>query len=160
MDSFSTSPANSLHEEQKAVRALTQLLMLEQEELIQANTETVASLTEPKARAAAAVAQLSHQRYQALASAGFDANDLGMQAWIESAAASQEASDNWYQLIDLAKIAHEANRVNGTLINKQIIRTQNALNVLQHGSVQGNNIYYGPSGQASSTARGRHIAIG
>lgn len=160
MDSFSTSPADSLQVEQQAVRALTQLLMLEQEELIQANTEAVASLTEPKARAATAVAQLSQQRYQALASAGFDANDIGMQAWIDSGAASPEATDNWHQLIDLAKTAHEANRVNGTLINKQIIRTQNALNVLQQGSVQGNNVYYGPNGQTSSVARGRHIAAG
>lgn len=160
MDSFRTSPADSLPAEQQAVRALTQLLMLEQKELIQANTETVASLTEPKVRAAAAVAQLSQQRYQALASAGFDATDLGMHAWIESGAASSEASDNWVQLIDLAKTAHEANRVNGTLINKQIIRTQNALNVLQHGSVQGNNVYYGPNGQTSTTARGRHISAG
>lgn len=160
MDSFSTSPDDSLIAEQQAVRALTQLLMLEQEELIQADTEKVASLTDPKAQAAATVAQLSQQRYQALAMSGFDANDRGMQAWIESGVASPQASDNWYQLIDLAKIAHEANRVNGTLINKQIIRTQNALNVLQHGSVQGNNVYYGPNGQTSNAARGRHIAAG
>lgn len=160
MNSFVTSPAACLHEEQQAVRALTQLLMLEQEELIQANTEAVASLTAPKAQAAAAISQLSQQRYQALASAGFDANDNGMQAWVESGAASKEASDHWHQLIDLAKTAHEVNRVNGTLINKQIIRTQNALNVLQHGSVQGNNLCYGPDGQTSSAARGRHIVAG
>lgn len=160
MNSFVTSPAAGLHEEQQAVRALTQLLMLEQEELIQANTEAVAALTAPKAQAATTVAQLSQQRYQALANAGFEPSDSGMKNWIESGAASQEVSDNWYQLIDLAKTAHEANRVNGTLINKQIIRTQSALNVLQHGSVQGNNLYYGANGQTTSTARGRHIAAG
>jgi flagella synthesis protein FlgN len=159
MDSFSTSPADSLSEEHKAVRALTQLLKLEQEHLVQADVEGVAALTESKAKAAAHVAELASGRYQALAAAGFEAQEAGMQAWLASPAASLTAKTSWQELIELAQAASEINRVNGTLINKQMVRNQTVLNILQYGSVQGNHVY-GPDGQTSGKAHGRHIIAG
>lgn len=158
-DSFGTSPAGSLNEEYKTVRALTQLLQQEQEQLVEANIEGIAALTEPKARTAARMAELANWRYQALAAVGFEPQEAGMKAWLASADASQTANRAWQELMELAEIAKEINRVNGTLINRQMVRNQNALNVLQFGNLQGNPIY-GPSGHTASNPFGRHIAAG
>jgi flagella synthesis protein FlgN len=155
-DSFGTSPAGSLSEEHKTVRALTQLLKQEQEQLVQANIEGVAALTAPKAQAAARMAELASWRYKTLAAAGFEPKETGMKAWTESAAASATAGKSWQELMALAEVAKELNRVNGTLIGQQMMRNQNALNILQFGSLQGNTVY-GPNGQTSHTAFGRHI---
>jgi flagella synthesis protein FlgN len=155
-DSFGTSPAGSLSEEHKTVRALTQLLKQEQEQLVQANIEGVAALTAPKAQAAARMAELASWRYTTLAPAGFAQIQPGLPAWTESAAASATAGKSWQELMALAEVAKELNRVNGTLIGQQMMRNQNALNILQFGSLQGNTVY-GPNGQTSHTAFGRHI---
>ncbi len=156
MDSFGSNPAGSLSEEHKAVRALTQLLQLEQEKLIAADIEAIAALTEPKAKAALRMAELAAKRHKLLEAAGFEANEAGMQAWLGSPAASTTASTSWHELIALAEAGKELNRVNGTLINKQMVRNQNVLNILQHGNVQGNNVY-GPDGQTASRTMSRHI---
>jgi len=155
---FGTSPADSLSEEHKAIRLLTELLQQEQEHLVEANIDGVAALTEPKAEAAARMTELAAWRYRALAAAGFEPQEAGMKAWIASPAASQTASKSWNELIELAEVAKELNRVNGTLINKQIVRNQTILNVLQHGSQQSN--VYGPNGQTSNKPSGRHIVAG
>ncbi|HEX2604616.1 MAG TPA: flagellar protein FlgN [Oxalicibacterium sp.] len=158
-NSFGTGPADSLSEEHKAIRALTQLLQQEQAELIAANVEGIAALTEPKAKAAARMAELTNLRYQALQVAGFEPKETGMKAWLGSSAASHTANQSWQELIALAEAAKEINRVNGTLINKQMVRNQNALNVLQFGSLQGHTVY-GPNGQTSPNSFGRHIVAG
>jgi flagella synthesis protein FlgN len=155
-DSFGTSPADSLSEEHKAVRALMQVLQQEQAQLVEANIEGVAALTEPKAQAAVRMAELANRRYQALRVAGFEPQETGMKAWLAAPGASLTASKSWQELMELAEAAKEINRVNGTLINKQMVRNQNALNVLQFGSLQGNNVY-GPNGQTAQSSSGRHI---
>ena len=89
MDSFNTSPADSLSEEHEAVRALTQLLKLEQEHLIAANVEGVASLTESKAKTATRIPEpAGDERHKALGAAGFEAKESGMKTWLESTATS------------------------------------------------------------------------
>ncbi|MFJ7566516.1 flagella synthesis protein FlgN [Herminiimonas sp. NPDC097707] len=148
-----------MSEEHKAVRALTELLQLEQEKLIAADIEAIAALTEPKAKAALHMAELAAKRHARLGTAGFETNEAGMQAWLGSPAASATAKTSWHELIALAEAGKELNRVNGTLLNKQIVRNQNVLNILQHGSVQGNNTY-GPDGQTASKAMSRHIVAG
>lgn len=159
MDTFDTSPAESLNEEHKAVRTLMQLLQQEQEQLIAADVEAIAALTEAKAKAAAHMAELAARRHQLLAAAGFEANESGMQNWLKSTAASSTTNTSWHELIALATAGKELNRVNGILINKQMMHNQNVLNILQHGNVQGNNVY-GPNGQTASKSVSRHIVAG
>ncbi|MNK04461.1 FlgN protein [compost metagenome] len=158
MESFGTSPADSLSEEHKAIRALTQLLQLEQEHLIAADVEGIAAITEAKAKAAARMAELANWRHNALAAAGFEPTESSMKSWLESSQ-SKTASKSWNELVELAETAKELNRVNGILINKQMVRNQNVLNILQHGNVHGNNVY-GPNGQTASKSVGRHIVAG
>lgn len=156
MHSFGTGPAATLIEEQDAMRALTALLEQEQEQLIAADIERIAVLTEPKAQAAMRMAELTSKRHDALAAAGHQASEAGMKDWLETAAAPAQAADAWQKLIDMAEAAKEINRLNGMLINKQMVRNQNVLSMLQHGSVQGSPVY-GPNGQTASKSVGRHI---
>ncbi len=159
MSSFDINPAGSLSEEHKAVRALTQLLQQEQEQLVAGDIEAIAALTEPKAKAAVRMAELAAGRHQVLAKAGFDASEAGMKTWLATPAASETAQKSWHELIELAEVGKELNRVNGTLINKQMVRNQNVLNILQHGNAQGNAVY-GPDGQTASKSVKRHIVVG
>jgi flagella synthesis protein FlgN len=156
MNSFG-SPADSLSHEHEAVRELTQLLQQEQEYLIAVDIDGIASLTEPKAQATVRMAELTARRHNALASAGCEASEKGMETWLETSGVSKTTSKYWQELIELAKIAKEINRVNGTLIGKQMVRNQNMLNILQHGSVQGGDHVYGPNGQTGGKSAGRHI---
>lgn len=159
MHSFGTSPADSLSQEHDAVRHLTELLKLEQEHLQAADINGIASLTETKASATARMAELASWRHQALAAAGYEASEDGMKSWLQTSNASKTTTQSWQELIELAKVAKEINRVNGTLINKQMMRNQNMLNILQFGNAQGNNHVYGPNGQTSNKSAGRHIIV-
>ena len=156
MNSFGTGPAATLIDEQNAMLALIALLEQEQEQLIAADIERIAGLTESKALAATQMAELTQRRHDALAAAGQEASEIGMQAWLATAAAPVGAIDAWKKLIAIAEQGKEINRINGTLINKQMARNQAVLNVLQHGNEQG-GATYGPKGQSSSTSIGRHI---
>jgi flagella synthesis protein FlgN len=155
MNAFGTSPADSLSEEHKTIRTLTQLLQLEQEHLIAIDIDGISALTEPKAKATAYMTELATLRHRALTAAGFPASEAGMKTWLKTANASATVRESWRELIELAKAAKELNRVNGTLINKQMVRNQSVLGILQH-NVQGNHIY-GPNGQTAHKATGRHI---
>lgn len=159
MSSSDINPADSLSEEHKAVHALTQLLQQEQEQLVAGDIAAITALTEPKAKAAVRMAELANSRHQALAKAGFEADESGMKAWLASPAASANAHKSWNELIELAEVGKELNRINGTLINKQMVRNQNVLNILQHGNVQGNAVY-GPDGQTANKSVKRHIVAG
>lgn len=157
MNSFG-SPADSLSHEHEAVRNLTQLLQQEQEYLTAADIDGITSITEPKAKASARMAELATWRHNALAVAGCEASENGMKTWLKTAGVSKTTSQSWHELIELAKIAKEINRVNGTLIGKQMVRNQNMLNILQHGSAQGDHVY-GPNGQTAGKSAGRHIIV-
>ncbi|MFC7296951.1 flagella synthesis protein FlgN [Herminiimonas aquatilis] len=159
MSAIDINPADSLSAEHQAIRALTQLLQQEQEQLVLGDIAAIAALTEPKAKAAVRMAELAAGRHQALGKAGFEADESGMKAWLETPAASAAAHTSWQELIALAEVGKELNRVNGTLINKQMVRNQNVLNILQHGSVQGNAVY-GPDGQTANKSVKRHIVVG
>jgi len=159
MTSSDSNPADSLSEEHQAVRALTQLLQQEQKQLIAGDIEAIAALTEPKAKAAVRMAELASGRHKALAKAGFEEGESGMKAWLATPAASASAHKSWQELIALAEVGKELNRINGTLINKQMVRNQNVLNILQHGNVQSNAVY-GPDGQTANKSVKRHIVAG
>jgi len=157
--SFGSNPAANLAEEHQAIRELTALLQQEQEQLIAANTESLAALTEPKAKATARLAELAARRHAALGAAGFEPREAGMKAWIGSPAAPTTAGQSWQELMKLVEAAKEINRVNGTLIHRQMARNQDTLNVLRYGTPQGNGVY-GPSGHTEHSPFARHIVAG
>ncbi len=150
-------PMTSLPEEQQVMKLLLDLLKNEQLHLV---SNDIASLTEVTAQKTALVgkmAALASSRHHALGTAGFAAQETGMQAWMTERGSSADAS-LWQQVLDLTREAKEINRVNGMLINKQMAHTQNALNALRPNT-QGLDVY-GPNGQASNATANRRFVIG
>lgn len=150
------NPGDSLNEELAAGTALLQLLKQEQEHLIQANLEGLTAVTEEKTRTVARMTELALARHRSLGAAGYGADESGMQAWIETAAA--DTGKTWNDLLKLARDAKELNRTNGLLLGQHMSRNQNALNVLQ-GS-QGGGTMYGPTGQTTSSGGSRTLVVG
>lgn len=158
MDKFGTSPADSLTEEQQAASRLLQVLKQEQALLIEANIDQLAALTEQKSKLVARMTELAGARHRALGSAGFDARESGMQAWLANTPASAAIAKSWNELLELARAAKELNRTNGVLINRQMTRNQETLSVLQ-GNRQGGN-FYGPNGQSTTKTTTRGLVVG
>jgi flagellar biosynthesis protein FlgN len=153
-----TTPADSLQAETVAASQLLSLLEQEQDLLVEAKVDQLGQLTMEKAQAIAAMSELANERYLALGSLGFEASEEGMQAWTRSPQATVQGTAAWRALLDLATKAKELNRVNGLLINQQLARNQQALNVLA-GSQPAGTIY-GPKGQTTSGPSGRRLGIG
>jgi flagella synthesis protein FlgN len=151
-----TRPADSLAEECAVLDKLLQLLRQEQAHLVDADVEALSGLTGEKAQAAARMAELAKGRHRALAAAGFEASEAGMQAWIANANADEARA--WNALLEQARSAKELNRVNGLLINQHMGRNQAALNVLQGGAQGGS--FYGPNGQSATTFGSRRLVVG
>jgi flagellar biosynthesis protein FlgN len=158
MQSSVSSPADSLADEVSAAGQLLQLLEQEQTYLVNADVEGLSRLTGEKANIVARMTELAKRRHRALAVAGFAADESGMSVWLNSAAATASANQSWNQLLTIAQQAKEMNRTNGVMINRQIARNQNALNIL-HGAPQGGAIY-GPDGQSASQSGSRRLVVG
>ena len=88
----------------------------------------------------------------------FRTSATARKAWLDSSPALAEAGKTWAELLTIAQSANELNRTNGLLINRHMVRNQNALNVLQ-GAPQGGNIY-GPNGQPANKAKTRGLVVG
>ena len=158
MDAFSTDLTGSLYQEREAAARLLTLLQQEQIQLIENNIDGLAALTEEKSKIVARMTTLANGRHRALASAGFEPGESGMQAWLKSAPVTEAITKSWTELLALAQSAKELNRSNGMLINRHLSRNRNALNVLQ-GTPQGSN-FYGPNGQSTSKTPARGVVIG
>ncbi|HEV2609552.1 MAG TPA: flagellar protein FlgN [Noviherbaspirillum sp.] len=158
MQALGTSPADTLQEEHQAATSLLQILDEEQACLLNAETESLAGLTQKKAALVGEMTELAKRRHQSLASAGLAPNESGMQNWIGSPASSPSAGRMWKALLSLIETAREKNRVNGLLIGKYLARNQSALKVLQ-GSPQGGG-FYGPDGQATTRSTTRSLVVG
>jgi len=151
------SPMTSLREEHKLMTALLELLKQEQQHLLAADIEQLTELTARKAALVTQMAALAGQRHEALAAAGFPAQEEGMDAWLGS---SDEAgaAPQWSALLDVTRSAKELNRINGMLVNKHLAHTQGALNAMNPASQSGN--FYGPSGQTTTNASSRRFVAG
>mgnify|MGYP006324740439 CR=1 FL=1 len=86
------SPLDTLHDEQHLVSSLLDLMKQEQQCLIGADIDGLNAITPRKAELMNALAVLANQRHQALAAAGFAAEETGMQEWASQAANSSAAT--------------------------------------------------------------------
>ena len=153
-----SDPAASLPSEQRVTSALLQLLKQEQATLIEATIDGLTELTRVKATHIHELGVLAKQRYAALASAGFEANEGGMRKWADTQPGHSNAHMLWDGLLELATEAKELNRINGMLVARHLLRNQTELNILQGKPQNGN--FYGPDGQSTGKGMGRGLGIG
>ncbi|MDB5935085.1 MAG: hypothetical protein JWQ01_2429 [Massilia sp.] len=152
------SPNSTLRDEQQLIGSLIGLMKQEQQFLVSADTEGLATITPQKAALVQQAAQLAGQRHQALGAAGFTAGEAGMEDWL---AGSDDATRTlWRELLELTREAKELNRVNGMLVNKQMTNTQVVLNAMRTPAGGAEAGVYGPSGQAAAGGPSRRFVVG
>lgn len=145
------------NDEKVAILKLVTLMKEEQHCLIDADISNLQKLTIQKSQIVREMSELGNIRHNILVSAGYEAQKIGMQEWLNNAADS-EISVIWTEILSLAKSAKELNDTNGLLINRHLTRNQNTLNVLQ-GALP-NAGFYGPDGQSKLPAATRSLVIG
>ena len=134
------------------VKHLLTDLQEEQAALIMADLDQIESLLDKRLTLLQSLSTAAKSRYDALAQAGFEANEKGMAEWLkqESSPALDRAWGDFQKQLIQAK---ELNRLNGILINKQFQRNQERLNALQ-GQVENPQVY-GKNGQAKGAGGSR-----
>ncbi|QJE00918.1 flagellar protein FlgN [Massilia forsythiae] len=152
------SPGASLRDEQQLIGSIVALMKQEQQLLVSADADGLATLTPQKLRLAQQAADLSRLRHQALGAAGFVASENGMEPWL-AVGGSADARTQWDRLLELTREAKELNRVNGMLINKQMAHTTGVLNALR-GESGGAGGVYGPGGQSFGSGPSRRYVVG
>ena len=153
------TPSATLAAEQQHVSSLIELMKQEQQLLVAADADGLATLTPRKNALLQALADLSAQRHAALLAAGCEGTEAGMEPWL-AVGGNLEARAQWEALLELAREAKELNRVNGMLINKQLAHNQGVLNALRMPAGPEAGGVYGSSGQAVGGGASKRYVIG
>jgi flagella synthesis protein FlgN len=122
-------------------------LQKEQAALVVSDVHTIEQLIDKRLVLLQQLSVAAKNRYDALASHGYEPNEKGMAAWLKVQAKPilNRAWDNFQKALVQAK---EMNRLNGVLINKHVNRNQQMLGHLQGESVRTDT--YGKNGQTKS----------
>ncbi len=147
---MSTAAANrsiSFEQDAKLLVSLLALLTREQSHLVKADVVAIEAILDEKSVLLQQLNLAARSRYDALAANGFEANEAGMDAWVQRQA-KKSISLSWAKFQKALSEAKELNRLNGVLINKHFNRNQELLNHLQGNT--GADSVYGRDGQAKS----------
>lgn len=142
----------SFAQDAQLINDLLAVLTREQGHLVKLEVDAVEAILEEKSVLLQRLNLTSRSRYEALAAKGFDANEAGMEAWIQKQA-KKDISAAWANFQKALNQAKELNRLNGLLISKHFNRNQELLNHLQGKS--STDSVYGRDGQANSKAPAR-----
>lgn len=152
MSALHTRLLEHLIEENAVMRDLLELVEQEQSLLIQNNIKNVQQLLGKKSKYISELSALAHQRHLTLGATGQVTDESAMQEWLEQNP-SPAVKEAWQNLLSQTRAAKEFNRTNGLLINTQLTRNQNTLNVLSGSNSHGN--FYGPNGQTTRSTPSR-----
>jgi flagellar biosynthesis protein FlgN len=153
------NPYTTLLEEQHVTAALLELMQQERQCLVSADADALAALTPQKNQLVQQMAELAKRRHAALGSAGFVAAEAGMEPWL-AVSGDDDARAQWDRLLELTREAKELNRVNGMLINKQMVHNQALLNAMRTPAGGADAAVYGPGGQTSAGGPSRKFVLG
>jgi flagellar biosynthesis protein FlgN len=148
----------SFEQDSQLVTRLLEDLQFEQTALVKADVGRIESLLDKRLQLLQSLSMAAKNRYDALALNGFDANEIGMAAWLKQQA-KPALNLAWQKFQKSLAQAKEMNRLNGILINKHFNRNQQLLTHLQGGSSSAS--VYGKNGQAQvqSTMRGGRLLV-
>jgi flagella synthesis protein FlgN len=155
------TPSTTLQDEQQLMSYMLTLLKKEQASLVDAHADGVAEVTQHKSDVVSQLAALARLRHGALASAGFEAGEDGMEPWL-AASNNAAARAGWDQLLELARDAKELNRVNGMLVARQLAHNQAVLNAMRTPAATGSPEagLYGPGGKTAGFGPSRRFVVG
>ncbi|MDB5906604.1 MAG: flagellar protein FlgN [Massilia sp.] len=152
-------PTTTLRNELELLNSLLELMKQERQCLISADSDGLAAITPRKSTLVQQMSVLAGQRHRALGAAGCAARDAGMEDWL-AGAADEAARAVWRELLERTREGKELNRVNGMLINKQMMNTQVLLNAMRTPAGGADSGVYGPGGQITVGGPSRRHVIG
>lgn len=155
----SASPHATLQDELKTITCLIDLMKQEQQFLVGANTDGLATLTPLKTQLVEQMAALAVQRHQSLAQEGFAASETGMTSWLVRIS-DAAINAGWQQLLGKTAEAKELNRINGMLINKHMSHNQGLINAMRTPAGAADTSFYGPQGQTTAVTGKRRLVVG
>ena len=142
-------------EELRLLRKFVAALTGEQALLVAGDIDRLSPILAEKSRLAAGLGEYASRRNQALASAGLEGDQAGMEVWL--AGQDQATRSAWDEILGLAREARRENEINGNLIKTRMQHNQQALSVLQAASKQA--LLYGPDGQQRPADGGRDFGV-
>ncbi|OGV73801.1 MAG: hypothetical protein A3B82_02920 [Methylophilales bacterium RIFCSPHIGHO2_02_FULL_57_10] len=145
-----------LRAELKALQEFKATLQAEQKALVAGDVATLTALSQSKLDQIDHLNRLATKRLDHIASLGFTANRHGMDEWAEHMGTA--ALDVWRSLLKITSEAHQANQVNGTLIQTHLQHNQQALAVLLAATNRAS--LYGSDGQPEGAPQGGGAARG
>jgi len=155
----SASPHTTLQDELKLINCLIDLMKQEQQFLVAANADGLATLTPLKTQLIEQAAALAVQRHRCLAAENFPESEVGMESWL-ARMSNPSASATWQQLLGKTREAKEQNRINGMLINKQLTHNQQLITAMRTPAGAADTSFYGPQGQTTAVTGKRGLAVG
>lgn len=149
MSATTSSQSVSLAQDTQLLNDLLALLGREQAHLVKADVDAIQAILEEKSILLQRINLAAKHRYDALGAKGYQANEAGMEAWVQHES-KQATSTSWANFQKSLSQAKEMNRLNGVLISKHFNRNQELLNHLQ-GNSSADSVY-GKDGQSKSQA--------
>jgi flagellar biosynthesis protein FlgN len=148
-------PATRIAAERDATQDFIRLLQREQGILQESDVSELLALSREKGNQAQRLVELAGERNRWIESLGCSRDHEGMQRALEGYPAAAEA---WHDLLQLAQIAGELNKINGILVNQRLRYNTQALAALQ-GTVQSAGLagLYGADGQPRLFKGGRRL---
>ncbi|MDF1831756.1 MAG: flagellar protein FlgN [Porticoccaceae bacterium] len=119
---------------------LLNVLDEERAALSRENISTLETIIEKKLGIAKALQEMDSLRDNALVKLGFAPGLAGMEALL-AAHPQQQLNDTWQALCDVNRRCKENNLLAGTMIRKNQLVTDQALQVLRHGSIETEQTY-------------------
>jgi flagellar biosynthesis protein FlgN len=137
-----------LEEEQMA--QFVALLEQEKDLLIAGEVDALVALADEKTKSYRLLQRVHDQRAILLGNWKGDNSGESIAALLTS---MPELSARWERILELARLAHEQNQLNGQLINERLANNQAALSVLMTAAERPQ--FYGADGRAKASGTGR-----
>lgn len=149
--------AETLEAETEALRQFLQILQSEQEALTQGNIDKLGEFARLKSEQGVRLSLLSSNHNRLLNQHGLGDTPENIRQLIqrEDPDGKYSLAQSWEKLLELAKQAQDMNRLNGTMIEMQLKRNQQALAILQEAAKQ--TSLYGPDGHSQALGTGRRL---
>jgi flagella synthesis protein FlgN len=149
-------PIACIASERDATQGFIDLLQREQRTLQQADISALISLTKEKADRMQQLAQMADVRNRWLIALGHTGNRFDIERILPD---YPTVTDVWKDLLQLAEMAVQLNKINGVLIDQRLRYNQQALAVLQAATTQNSGLY-GSDGQPQPLSGGRQLGEG
>jgi len=124
--------SSSITQAIELLESLNTLLMVERTALKDRDTTNIKSVLEQKTGLLKELETNATQRSQLLAQSGFDGDEQGMNAYLETLPVTASALINqWHVLKDKLLSCKEANQINGSIVNRSRAQVESLLNIMR-----------------------------